>query len=85
MKINVSFQDLVDANKTKNIRVYSTPFAPGKVVSGYLAFERGKVPAPLKTYVGQTGKVAKACKGKRGYAFVVCLREKAKEMGITKK
>ena len=67
------------------MRVASTPFAPGKVYIGALAFGRGEVPAPLKGYVGQTGKVAAKCKGRKGYAFVACLREQAKEMGITKR
>jgi len=84
MKINVGFEDLVTANETPNTRVYSHPFAPGKVIAGRLAFSRYKIPEPLEKYVGQTGKVAHACKGKKGYAFVVCLREKSKEMGITK-
>jgi hypothetical protein len=67
------------------LRVASTPFAPGKVYIGRLAFGRGAVPKPLVKYVGQVGKVATACAGQRGYAFVECLRAKAKEMGIRKK
>lgn len=85
MKIRVSADELLQMASSPATRVFSTPFAPGKVIIGSLAFGRGKVPEPLKGYVGQTAKVAKACKGKRGYAFVVCLREQAKKMGITKK
>ena len=85
MKFSLPIEQLIAINETPGTRAYSTPFAPGKVVIGSLAFGRGVVPAPLSGYVGQTAKVARACKGRRGYAFVACMRVKAKEFGITKR
>jgi len=84
MKFSLPIEELIAINESPGTRAYSTPFAPGKVVIGSLAWGRGEVPEKLKSYVGQTAEVAKACKGRKGYAFVVCLREKAKELGITK-
>jgi hypothetical protein len=85
MKVRLGADQLLAIAKSPNLRVASTPFAPDKIYIGALRWGRGKVPEPLKGYVGQTGKVAAACKGQRGFAFVSCLKNKAKEMGITKK
>jgi len=83
-KFNVSLDDLLAADK-RGYSVYGNVLAPGKVILKRESFPEGEVPAHLKTYVGQTGKVAHACKGRKGQAYVECLRTKAKEMGITKK
>ncbi len=85
MKVRMGAEQLLAIAKSEGLRVASTPFNPEIVYIGALAWKRGAVPEPLKSYVGQTGKVAAACKGRSGYAFVACLREKAKEMGIKKK
>jgi hypothetical protein len=84
MKVVLGGEQLYQLGSSPGLRVAATPFSPGKVYIGRLAFGRGAVPHPLTSYVGQTAKVAAACKGQRGYAFVACLRNKAKEMGITK-
>jgi len=85
MKINLSGEQLYELSKHPALRVASTPFAPGKVYVGALAYSRGKVPEPLERFTGQMREVSRKCKGKKGYAFVVCLRTQAKEMGITKR
>jgi hypothetical protein len=84
MKVRFGAEQLLSLAKAPGTRVASTPFNPDIVYVGRLAFPRGKVPEPLKGYVGQTGPVAKKCKGKTGHAFVECLVKQAKEMGITK-
>jgi hypothetical protein len=84
MKVILSADQLMQIAKSPGQRVASTPFSPGKVYVGDLPFARGKVPEHLKEYVGQTGPVARKCKGKRGYSFVACLESQAREMGITK-
>ena len=65
--------------------VYGNVLSPNKVVVKRESFPEGEVPPHLTGYIGQTAKVAKACKGKREYAYTICLREKAKEHGVTKK
>jgi hypothetical protein len=85
VKVRLSGEELYQLASHPGLRVASTPFAPGKIYIGRLAFGRGAVPKPLTGYVGQVGKVAAACKGQRGYAFVACLKSKAEEMGIKKK
>ena len=86
MKVRFGAEQLLSLAKAPGTRVSSTPFNPDIVYVGRLAFPRGKgkIPAPLKDYVGQTGPVARKCKGKTGHAFVECLVNQAKEMGITK-
>lgn len=85
VKIRLSGEELYQLASHPGLRVASTPFAPGKVYIGRLAFARGAVPKPLAPYVGQVGKVAAACKEQRGYAFVACLKSQAEKMGIKKK
>jgi hypothetical protein len=84
VKVRFGAEQLMSLAKAPGTRVASTPFNPDIVYIGNLAFSRGKVPEPLKSYVGQTGPVAKKCKGKTGRAFVACLVNQAREMGITK-
>jgi hypothetical protein len=85
VKVRLSAEELYQLASSPGFRVASTPFAPGKVYIGRLAFSRGKVPEHLAAYVGQVGKVAHACKDQRGYAFVACLKSQAEKMGIKKK
>ena len=84
VKIRLSGEELYQLASHPGLRVASTPFAPGTVYIGRLAFGRGPIPKPLTSYVGQVGKVATACKGQRGYAFVECLKSQAEKMGIKK-
>jgi hypothetical protein len=84
MKVRLGAEQLLALAKAEGTRVASTPFNPDIVYVGRLAFPRGKVPKPLEGYAGQTGPVAKKCKGKKGHAFVECLVNQAREMGIKK-
>ena len=76
--------DLLQLLSNPDVSVYGNVMAPGKIVVKTPSFPKGEVPSHLTGYVGQTGKVAHACKGRRGMAFVNCLKTKAKEMGVTK-
>jgi hypothetical protein len=84
MKIWLSGEQLYELSKHPALRVASTSLAPGKVYIGSLRFRRGEKPAPLEKYFGQMRPVVEKCKGRSGYAYTVCLREKAKELGIKK-
>ena len=59
--------------------------APGKIIVKEESFPEGEVPPHLKPYVGKAAVLGKACKGRKGQAYVECLRKKAVELGIAKK
>jgi len=64
--------------------VYGLVTSPGKIIVKTESFPEGEVPEHLKKYVGQNAPVARACKGKRGLAWVECLRRKSVELGTKK-
>jgi len=64
--------------------VYGLVTSPGKIIVKRESFEKGEVPPHLSGYLGQNAKVAKACKGKKGLAWVQCLRDKSVELGTKK-
>jgi len=84
VKVRFGAEQLLRLATAKGTRVASTPFNPDIVYIGRLAFHRGKIPEPLKKYVGQMAPGARACKGKTGYGFVECLKEQAIKLGIKK-
>ena len=82
-KFSLDIGDLL-ASDHRGYSVYGIVTSPGKIVVKRESFEEGKVPEHLRSYLGQNAKVAKACKGKKGMAWVQCLREKSRELGTAK-
>jgi len=83
-KFDASIEQLLELDH-RGWSVYGLKTSPGKIILKRESFKEGEVPDHLKSYIGQTAAVAKACKGKKGLAWVQCLRDKARELGITKK
>jgi len=84
VKLNIDMDQLL-ALDHEGYSVYGISTSPGKVVIKPESFPEGEVPPHLQSYVGQNAKVARACKGKKGMAFVSCMRRKSIEMGTAKK
>ena len=64
--------------------VYGLVTSPGKIIVKRESFKEGEMPSHLSGYAGQNAKVARACKGKKGLAWVQCLRDKSRELGTAK-
>jgi len=77
--------DILSLISDPSVSVYGISTSPGKIILKAPSFAKGKTPAHLEKYTGQTAPLPKACKGKKGMGFVKCMRDKAKEMGIAKK
>jgi len=83
MKFDGNIEQLMDLDR-RGYSVYGLVTAPGKIIVKRESFPEGEVPPHLKEYVGQNAKVAKACKGKKGLAWIQCLRDKSRELGTAK-
>ncbi|MCS7124558.1 MAG: hypothetical protein NZ932_03985 [Candidatus Bathyarchaeota archaeon] len=83
MKLNPP--DLI-ALSEQGFSVYGTVLSPQKVVVKRQSFPKGKgkIPPHLAPFKGQNAKVAKACAGRKGQAYVQCLRQKSIELGTAK-
>jgi len=83
MKFDGNIEQLMALDKM-GYSVYGLVTSPGKIIVKEESFPEGEVPDHLRDYVGQNAKVAKACKGKKGLAWVECLRRKSVELGTKK-
>ena len=84
MKVHVDIADLMRLDH-EGYSVYGNVFTPGKIIIKRESFPEGKVPKPLEDYVGQAAELGKACRGRKGQAFIRCMQEEAVKRGIKKK